>query len=42
MKAVPGRFVVIPLLAFIGAVVAIAAWYLFFGPGSPSHHMGQP
>ncbi len=34
-----GRWIVIALLVFIGAVVAWAAWYLFFGPGSPSHHM---
>jgi hypothetical protein len=39
MRPVPGRWIVIAILAFIGIVVGLAAWYLFFGPGSPSHHI---
>jgi hypothetical protein len=39
MRTVPGRWIVIAVVAVIGVVVAWAAWYLFFGPGSPSHHM---
>ncbi len=39
MRTVPGRWVVIAVVAVIGVIVAWAAWYLFFGPGSPSHHM---
>ena len=42
MKPIRGRTIVIPLVVFIAVVVLIAAWYLFLGPGSPSHHMGQP
>ena len=42
MSPIRGKLIVVPLLIFIGVVVLIAAWYLFYGPGSPSHHMGQP
>jgi hypothetical protein len=41
MRGVSGRRIVVPVVIFIVAVVAWAAWYLFFGPGSPSHHMGS-
>ncbi len=37
MQPVRGRWIVIPTLVVIAVVVAIAAWYLFFGPGAPSH-----
>jgi hypothetical protein len=39
MRTVPGRWIVIAVVAVIGVIVAWAAWYLFFGPESPSHHM---
>lgn len=39
MRPIPGRWIVIALVIFIAAVVAWAGWYLYFGPGSPSHHM---
>lgn len=39
MRQVQGRWVVIPVVIFIAVVVVIAAWYLFWGPGSPAHHV---
>ena len=41
MRPIRGKWIVIPVLIFITLVVGWAAYYLFFGPGSPSHHMSD-